>query len=228
MNMLERLSNTACRLLGCDPGPAVPPPGWISVDVKTLRRVVGILGVGLPLVMAIWGFVILGGIELLPSISAYYDLRTRDGFVGILFVVGWFLLAYKGYEPTDDRAGDVACVCAVGTALFPHNGSGLQNEIHFAAAAGMFLTLAFFALCLFTKTGGDMTPEKKRRNVVYRVCGWAILVCVAVMGILAIPGVIDGSVKTESRIVFWLEAAALTAFGVSWFVKGETLFRDPR
>jgi hypothetical protein len=26
--------------------------------------------------------------------------------------------------------------------------------------------------------------------------------------------------------VFWLEAFALWAFGVSWFVKGETLWKD--
>jgi hypothetical protein len=26
--------------------------------------------------------------------------------------------------------------------------------------------------------------------------------------------------------VFWLESLALWAFGISWFVKGETLWRD--
>jgi len=27
--------------------------------------------------------------------------------------------------------------------------------------------------------------------------------------------------------VFWLESLALWAFGISWFVKGETLWKDP-
>ena len=49
------------------------------------------------------------------SISAYYGLATgvsvfdaRDILVGSLFAMGFFLFAYKGYEPTDDHLGDLA------------------------------------------------------------------------------------------------------------------------
>jgi hypothetical protein len=30
----------------------------------------------------------------------------------------------------------------------------------------------------------------------------------------------------NSSVVFWLETLMLEAFGVSWLIKGETLFRD--
>src|SRR5207253_976505 len=55
----------------------------VLVSYLTLRRIVGILGIGLPIVVAIWGFAL--GYALQPSISDYYALRTRDAFVGILF-----------------------------------------------------------------------------------------------------------------------------------------------
>ncbi len=49
-----------------------------------LRRVMGILAVALPIVLAVWGFAICECIEIQNSISDYYHLRTRDVFVGVL------------------------------------------------------------------------------------------------------------------------------------------------
>jgi hypothetical protein len=65
------------------------------VSYRTLRRVVGLLGVTLPIVLALWGFVLTGRIQLQSSISDYYLLRTRDVFVGVLFTIGWFLFTYR-------------------------------------------------------------------------------------------------------------------------------------
>ena len=68
-----------------------------------------------------------------------------------------------------------------------------------------------------------MTPEKKRRNVVYRASGIAIAVCLVLIATLNfVPsGPID-----ELKPVFWLETVASVAFGLSWLVKGETLLKD--
>jgi hypothetical protein len=78
------------------------------------------------------------GISLLDSISDYYSLRTRDAFVGVLFVVAWFLFAYRGYERKDDLAGDLACLFALGVALFPNSGEDWEKVIHFSSAAAFF------------------------------------------------------------------------------------------
>ena len=59
----------------------------VFVSFVTLRRVVGVLGMALPVVVALWGFYFLKGIEIQSSISDYYGLRTRDAFVGILCVM---------------------------------------------------------------------------------------------------------------------------------------------
>ena len=194
------------------------------VSYVTLRRVVGALGMLLPILVAVWGAALLGRFELLDSISAYYGLRTRDVFVGSLFAIAWFLFAYKGPERKDDVAGDLACVFALGVALFPTGGGGWESTLHFTFAMLLFLVLAYFSLGLFTKSKGGMTPEKRIRNRVYKSCGYLMLACIVLIGLVkwGLPAGSLGPLKP----VFWLEAFALWAFGVSWFVKGETILKD--
>jgi hypothetical protein len=197
----------------------------VQVSYVTLRRVVGVLGVGLPVVVAVWGFALCACVELQPSISDYYGLRTRDAFVGILFAIAWFLFAYRGYDRRDDIAGDLACLFALGVAFFPNNGTALEKAVHFGSALALFLVLSYFSLCLFTKTGGSPTREKTKRNRIYRFCGAVILVCIALIGLYYWRFQEAGIARQKP--VFWLESAALWAFGFSWFVKGETLWKDP-
>lgn len=194
------------------------------VSYRTLRRVVGMLGVTLPIVLAIWGFALNGSMQLQPSISDYYALRTRDALVGVLFTIAWFLFTYRGYDRRDDVAGDFACVFALGVALFPNSGTGGEQIIHFTAATGLFLVLAYFSYFLFTQTSGHVTPEKRIRNRIYRGCGVAIVICIALIG--AYHALSASSPVSRLSPVFWLETFALWAFGVSWFVKGETVFKD--
>src|SRR4030042_3715954 len=100
-----------------------------ELDEALLRRIVGALGIALPVVLMVCGFFLADWI-LQDSISDYYSLRTRDALVGILFVIGWFLFAYKGYERLDNLAGNLACVFALGVALFPNSGSGWEKPGH--------------------------------------------------------------------------------------------------
>ena len=194
----------------------------LIVSYLTLRRVVGVLGVALPVVVAVWGLVLSG--ELQPSISDYYSLRTRDAFVGILFTIGWFLFTYRGYEREDDIAGDLACLFALGVALFPNSGTDRESRIHFASAAAMFFVLGYYSLFLFTKSRGAVTPEKRIRNRIYIGCGVAIVVCILLIGLYS--WLLTNTAVAALKPVFWLESLALWAFGFSWFVKGETLWKD--
>ncbi len=195
----------------------------IQVSYLTLRRVVGVLGVSLPVIVALWGLVLCGCLE--PSISDYYALRTRDAFVGILFTIAWFLYAYRGYDRRDDIAGNLACLFALGVALFPNSGTPLEARVHFGSALCLFLVLAYFALFLFTKTAGAPTPQKLARNRVYRTCGVTMLACIALIG--GYYAFLQHTGVSAFDPVFWLESLALWAFGVSWFVKGGTLWKDP-
>jgi len=197
----------------------------LLVSYLTLRRVLGLLGFLLPIVLLVEGFVLDGRMQ--SSISAYYDLeRPRDVLVGTLFTIGFFLLTYRGYEREDDIAGKIAFVFALGVALFPYNGPGFVGVVHHVSAAGLFLVLAYYSLFLFTRSAGPKTPEKRKRNRVYRICGATIVASLAVIALHSIYARVTGAAASEWRGLFWLESAALWAFGVSWFVKGETLWRD--
>lgn len=198
----------------------------VLVSYLTLRRIVGLLGVGLPVVLAVWGFVLCGRLQLQPSISDYYSLRTRDVFVGVLFTIAWFLYAYRGFERKDNVAGNLACVFALGVALCPNSGRPWERVVHFGSALALFVVLAYFSLCLFTLTAKDRTPtpEKRIRNRVYVGCGVAMLVCTALIGLYYWR--LQDTAIAALNPVFWLESLALWAFGISWFVKGETLWRD--
>ena len=199
----------------------------VFVSHRTLRLVVGVLGMALPGVVAVWGFGLCGCLELQDSISDYYSLRTRDAFVGILFVIAWFMFAYEGYEDgaNDAFAGDLVCVFALGVALFPNSGANWEQIVHFVSAVGLFTTLSYFCLVLFTKSGPAKTPQKEQRNRVYVACGVTMLVCIVLIGLAYL--FLDADTLTGTKLVFVLETVALLAFGISWFVKGETLWKDP-
>ena len=204
----------------------------LVISYLTLRRAVGIIGTALPFVLVI-GKWLLDGWGIQSSISAYYYTSMRDVFVGSLCATGVFLLSYRGYERADDIAGNLACVFVVGVALFPTApGTGasatqaLVGYVHLALASAYFLTLAYFSLVLFTKTNPAkrMTERKKQRDVVYTVCGSTILVCVGLV-------VVDFAFFKHSAVqsvdpVFWLESAAVLAFGISWLTKGEAILAD--
>jgi len=203
--------------------PSKDPDQNLVISYLTLRRLVGALGMALPIVVMVWGFTICGCTRILPSISDYYVLRTRDALVGILFAIGCFLYTYRGFDD-DARYGNLAAIFAVAVALFPNSGTPVERTVHFSSAAGLLLVLAYFSLKIFTKSGGHPTPQKLIRNRVYTVCGVLILVCVLLIGLYKSLG--EASELAVLRPVFWLETIALWSFGFSWFVKGETLWRD--
>lgn len=197
-----------------------------------LRKAIGIIGMALPFVLA-FGKIVLDGPGIQSSISAYYYTVMRDVFVGSLCAIAVFLASYRGYARQDDIAGDLACGFAVGVALFPvapEVGATVQDRIvgafHLFFAVCFFLTLAFFSLKLFRKTHAAIAPtlRKLQRNLVYTVCGYAILVCIGL--ILVVQLLPADSPLMRLDPVFWLEAAAIMAFGVSWFTKGEAILKD--
>jgi hypothetical protein len=201
------------------------PPPRLIVSHLTLRRAVGAMGVLLPIALAV-GYLLVGGSGILASISDYYHTDVGDVFVGTMFAIGWFLFAYRGHERQDDLAGDFAWVCALGVALFPTGHPvAMIRALHFIAAALLFLTLAYFSWALFTKTGGSPTPEKLKRNKIYRACAVVMVACIVLIAVYS--WFLSGTPLSSLKPVFWLETFALWAFGTSWFIKGETLLKDP-
>ena len=144
-------------------------------------------------------------------------------------------MSYRGYDWRDIIAGRLASVFAIGAAFVPTEPcqAATPREIsigylHLLFAASLFLTLAYFSLKLFTKTTPDRnpTPQKRQRNIVYRVAGYTILASIFLSAVVRLT-----SVQTLLGLyppVFWLESIIVVAFGISWLVKGEAILKDQK
>ena len=235
------------------------PTGSGVVHLRTLRRAVGLVAVGLPVALpvadglrrALLRVVGVGDGWVERSISAYFHTGVRELFVGSLCAIAVFLVCYRGYERRDDLAANVAGVCALVVALFPTHerpttmpdsgarapdsvtlfsdaatpDPGFVGTVHFAAAALFFVTLAAMSLVLFTRSDQTVpTPQKRRRNRVYVLCGVTILACIA---LIAVGKLLAGEAfEARTHFVFWLESVAVVAFGVSWLTKAQTVLAD--
>jgi hypothetical protein len=213
-----------------------------------LRKTVGWIGTLLPVVL-ILGNVIFFTRSLPGSMSGYYYTHMRDVFVGALCALGVFLVAYAGYDEVDRWITNIAGLCAIGVAFFPtkpsvtHLSAAQQavGDFHLFFAAVTFLALGVMALRFaksattpggqapmariqhglgWAEPGNDQQPQKKWRNIIYRACGVTILSCVV---LAAASNLLPASVKARWPWLFSFEALAVVAFGVSWFVKGQTL-----
>ena len=215
--------------------------GQYKKTVLTLRRAIGILGISLPLVVA-FGAIILGDCTSIQrSISLYYNTIMRNAFVGILTATALFMFAYRGYDYRDRIAGIAAFVFALGIAFFPATSQVVKDcgtlclhveyhswirIVHLVSAALYFITLSVISLFLFTRTDPEnvvFTEEKRKRNMLYRICGYIIigsLVLIAAYMLWIDP------LFEQFHPIFWLETLALVAFGISWLVKGEVAWTD--
>ena len=210
----------------------------LIISYLTMRRLIGILGISLPIVVIFGGF-IQDGFVIQGSISSYYYTNMRDFFVGILCAVSLVLVSYRGYEKIDNIVSNLSGACAFGMIIFPTGlyadkvvkvgmfllDDNVSGYIHLAFGISFFLLLAFNSIFLFTRREpGDLRREKKRRNLIYRICGIVMLISISCIVIFMIFFKYSSFARTNPVLI--LESIALLAFGISWLVKGNTLFKD--
>ena len=219
----------------------------VGCDQAAFRMIIGLLGMLLPLVLALggWFFYDRGGFfqALATSISAYYHFgeaavgyhpAMRDVFVGVLFLIGLSLIYYRGYEKREEKMSDnlvanIAGFSAIAVALVPTKDElGMSDDItgvfHMVFAALFFLSLAWFCWAIFTRTGtSEMTAGKRKRNRIYKLCAKIILVAMVLIGLMHLP--FFEEFEKAYKPIFWLEAFAVITFGISWRIKANTTFR---
>lgn len=142
-------------------------------------------------------------------------------------------------KKADSYLCNLAGFFALGIVLFPTSAestiecnlrcyisSSLAGIIHFAFATLFFLTLAYISYFIFTKSKGKKSPQKIKRNQIYKGCAIAMigsLFCIALY-LLWLKRVLP--ILDEFHLVFCFETIALVAFGFSWLTKGEFLLKD--
>lgn len=214
------------------------------INTTRLRCTIGWLGMLLP-----WFVLILSlayGYGFPDSISATYYLPTCiTPFMIILGSAGLLLFSYKGYDRQDDIVCTIAGVFALSICLFSCGTEDLIERwaelakftyvgtfqivptvsgwLHNIGAAGFFGLLAYNSLFLFTKSNGTMTENKKKRNVIFRVCGVGM--------IASFLAIIPISIFKWWGGIWIVEAIALAFFGISWLTKADCypwLFADKK
>ena len=194
------------------------------INTKRLRCAIGFLAILLPIIVV----VLLGRIP--PSISSTYYTHAGAVFMIILGASSILLMYYDGYDKTDDILNTITGVFGLMICLFPCAHStlecvgtfqvpvGVSAMIHNTSAVAFFVMLSYISMFQFTKSAGEMSKNKRRRNVIYRVCSIGML---ASFLILLLP---------DFYIKVWLvETIALFFFGVSWLTKANAfrvLFKD--
>lgn len=215
-----------------DPGKA------LIISYLALRKSVGLLGVSLPFASVAGSFVFGGCRTILPSVSQYYYSVMGNFFVGSLCGVAIFLFSYKGYTQWDNILSNAAGIFALCSAFFPTHlskfylecdvnltdCSDLSDRIHIVASALFFITLAVMSIFLFTKSQEPVTPEKLKRNKMYRICGYTMLGAILLIGLYQVKPIY--AIFKPYKITVFLETAALLAFGFSWLTKGQFLLKD--
>ena len=152
----------------------------VTVDTKRLRVMIGVLGLLLPWLVAIIT------LSWPQSISiTYYSYFATGTFMIVLGSASILLGCYNGYSKIDDITATIAACFGIGICIFPmtylpnpdmktgvfHLPSDISNIFHSISAFAFFGVLAFMSFFLFTKTSGEMTKQKKIKNIIYRVCG---------------------------------------------------------
>ena len=215
------------------------PQQDLLISYLTLRKAIGILGIFLPFVLVAGVFSLSECKTVLPTISDYYYSKMGHVFVAVLCAVGLFLFTYKGYEKKDMIASKLACIFALGVSFFPtygpklsnpcnylqHNSTPAISTVHDISASLLFITFAYFCLFLFVKTSGNITPQKIKRNKIYRICGYTILGCILMVVLYSTIPPITSALENYKPI-FIFETIALWAFGFSWLTKGEFILKD--
>jgi succinate dehydrogenase hydrophobic anchor subunit len=246
--MLEQMSVKVNRMLGLHYTGAEADALWLR-NGDALRRLVGMLGMLLPLLLPAALWLDSGRTAPLESISHYYFTRVSSILVIILSLMAIFLLVYKGFKPVDFYLSSLAGISALCIILFPTtnlpgccyncvltNGvavtwlkqSDLRTTFHYISAGIFLLLLAIMLFFLFTRLDRPVNERKhkKLRNHIYRICAVVMLLSILVIFLQFIGfGLVSDAVYNASHLTFWMEAVAVESFGIGWMVKGNTVLR---
>jgi hypothetical protein len=195
----------------------VHPP---EIDHRTMKLIVGLIALTLANLTSFFA-----GTSITSISASYYEGGWSQAiFIGFLFAIAAFLLAYNGYNRIQMVLSKIAAVAAACVALFPCDCDGHPvrvKHVHGASAAVLFIILAVFCYIFFRRAASKGGGAPKARALIYAICGLIILAAVLVLAAdFGLHGRISSSVP---RLTFYGEKVALLAFAVSWLAASHYL-----
>jgi len=185
-----------------------------EIDQYTIKFLIGFVALSLPVVELVLS---RGAITSISQSYWYADLQwTRNIFVGSLFAIAALLAGYNGTSAMQLLLGKVAAIAAVLISMFPCSCGDDAHEIvkgvHAASAGVMFAVLAWFCWDFIqrakTKLNDDRRTAASRRIVIYKACGFGMVIAVVLF--------VAHAVTNGERFVLWGETIGLISFGISW------------
>ncbi|WP_299114181.1 hypothetical protein [uncultured Winogradskyella sp.] len=244
MQKQQNFSAKACKMLNVDIQDVNRP--WLT-SIETLMKLIGVLGMLLPILLWLFLYLNTGRLEELPSISHYFFTRSNPVFIIVVSLMAIFLMIYKRHKPIDFFLSFLAGFAALLVLLFPTDSiatsccnvcdtqsmtyikeSGFRVKFHYISAAVFLSILNYMCFFLFTKSDqlkANRTPEKKKRNLVYIVCGSLMLIALLIMFSYFID-IFPKAIYENNNLTFWMETLAVESFGFSWLVKGGFILKD--
>jgi len=196
------------------------------------RRVMGVMVLALAPLSVLFGLI---GWNYNPegwwySISDTYYANSIMIMASIISISAFFFCTYAGYDWRDRVVNLMSGIGLAGLLFFPCANEGMagahvglfclpvavSSVIHNTCAITAFLGFFINEMFLFTLSGNEVTPGKKKRNVVYRVCACSVIVACVLL-------VLEHFVPMPPNTTWIAEFIALTGCGIGWLIKGEAL-----
>lgn len=194
-----------------------------EIDSKTIKLLVGIIALSLACLTSI-----LATPPAIHSISEsyYHGDAARNVLVGFLFAIAALMFAYNGRSDVEKYLSKVAAIAAICIAVFPcgclvgHKQQNVESVVHLTSAGIMFAILAVFCRIFYQHAVMIGHVEARRRAGIYVLSGLTIAGALLVAVLNHFFPVIG---QTIPDVIFWCEAVALVAFGVSWLTASHVL-----
>ena len=133
---------------------------------------------------------LLSGGRIRSISGSYFDTGTISTvFVGSLFAIAAFLVAYNGRTRDQMFWRKVAAIAAALIALCPRNCNGDGSKglgVHYAAATVMFGVLTYFCWAFYGRSFESRDPQSKARRAIYLASG--LVMVLASLAAQAGPG----------------------------------------
>jgi len=225
----------------------------MDIDHHKQRILIGSVALIFPIICLIIFWISTQTFIQPTSISVTYHLGTRNVFCGLLFVVGAFLFAYRGWNTVEYWLANLASLCAITVALAPTsidfhwtnefgipfdecqcivkteevcitNAHAFIPYIHQAAAVMLIAVLFIFCWGFYTRAK-EKQKMYPQKTIQRRIRIYFICLLAMPASVLWAFGTyfIKGKVVGDPSL-FYVEWVCLWAFGFSWLVASKQLW----